>query len=117
MQNETNLTDCVINSLEEMKAHDVVTLDVHKLTDVTDKMIIASGTSNRHVKSISDFTVEQAKKLGRRPLGVEGADNSEWVLIDLDDLLVHVMLPRVRDFYNLEKLWSPDLMAHAAQSD
>ncbi len=97
----------ILNALEELKARDVKELDVKELTSVTEYMIIASGTSNRHVKSLAEKVIEEAKAGGDRPLGVEGAEEGEWVLVDLDELIVHVMLPRVRDFYNLEKLWSP----------
>ena len=76
------------------------------LTTVTDYMIVASGTSNRHVKALADAVSDKSKEAGHRPAGVEGADGCEWVLLDLRDTLVHVMLPRVREFYNLEKLWS-----------
>ncbi len=97
----------ILHALEELKARDVKELDVSALTSVTESMIIASGTSNRHVKSLADKVIEEAKAGGHRPLGVEGAEEGEWVLVDLDEIVVHLMLPRVRDFYNLEKLWSP----------
>lgn len=100
------LQKTVLHALEEMKARDIKELDVSELTSVTEAMIIASGTSNRHVKSMAEKVIEEAKKSGERPLGVEGADEGEWVLVDLDELVVHLMLPRVRDFYNLEKLWA-----------
>ena len=100
------LTDLTIAALEELKAKDIVKLDVRKLTTVTDYMVVASGTSNRHVKALADAVAEKAREAGHKPVGVEGAEGSEWVLLDLQDTLVHVMLPRVREFYNLEKLWS-----------
>jgi len=102
----SKLQERVLHALEEMKARDIKELDVSKLTSVTELMIIASGTSNRHVKSLADKVVEAAKAGGDKPLGVEGGDEGEWVLVDLDELVVHLMLPRVRDFYNLEKLWA-----------
>jgi len=90
-----------------MKAVNVVTLDVRGLTDIADTMIIASGNSDRHVRSIAEQVVDKAKAAGFRPLGIEGSRDAEWVLVDLQDILVHVMLPRVREFYGLEKLWEP----------
>jgi len=101
-----NLHDLVLESLDDMKARDVVVIDVQKVTSVTDLMIICSGTSNRHVKSISENLVSTAKHQSVLPLGVEGANEGEWVLVDLGDILVHIMLPKVREFYSLEKLWA-----------
>ena len=101
------LKDTIVHALSNMKAQDVTILDVRQMTTITDTMIIASGTSDRHVRSLADAVIGQCKKLGERPLGVEGMDSGEWALVDLGDVLVHVMIPRVRDFYNLEKLWSP----------
>lgn len=88
-----------------MKAVNVRVLDVRSLTDIADTMIVASGTSDRHVRSIADHVVQQVKSGGQRPYGVEGTRDGEWVLVDLQDVLVHVMLPRVREFYALEQLW------------
>jgi ribosome-associated protein len=101
----TALVKTVLAALEDMKAGNVKVLDVSGLTDIADTMIIASGTSDRHVRSIADQVVQQAKAAGQRPFGVEGTRDGEWVLVDLQDLLVHVMLPRVREFYGLEQLW------------
>jgi ribosome-associated protein len=95
----------VESALDEMKALNVKVLNVHKLTDITDTMIIASGNSDRHVRSIADRVIEHAKKAGFRPMGVEGERDGEWVLVDLQDVIVHIMLPRVREFYRLESLW------------
>jgi ribosome-associated protein len=100
------LEQIVAGALEDLKAVDVQTLDVRHLTTVTDTMVVASGRSDRHVRAIAGAVVEQAKKAGFRPIGVEGERTGEWVLVDLADLVVHVMLPRVREFYNLEKLWN-----------
>ncbi|MDZ7770285.1 MAG: ribosome silencing factor [Woeseia sp.] len=99
-------SNVIVNALEDLKARDIVRLDVRKLTTVTDYMIVASGTSNRHVKAIADAVVEASREAGVRPIGIEGEEGSEWVLVDLGDTLVHVMQPRIREFYNLEKLWS-----------
>jgi ribosome-associated protein len=95
----------VENALDDMKAVNVKVLAVKKLTDITDTMIIASGNSDRHVRSIADRVVEFAKKAGFRPMGVEGERDGEWVLVDLQDVIVHIMLPKVREFYRLESLW------------
>ena len=100
-----SLTDVVTAALDDMKAQNVVVLDVRRLTDVADTIVVASGTSDRHVKSLAGRVVERAKEAGYRPYGVEGERDGEWVLVDLHDLVVHVMLPRVREFYGLEKLW------------
>ena len=95
----------VLAALEDMKAVNVRVLDVRGLTDVADTMIVASGTSDRHVRAIADRVVEKSKAMGRRPMGLEGTHDGEWVLVDLPDVLVHIMLPRIREFYGLEKLW------------
>jgi ribosome-associated protein len=104
--NSEQLSDLVVEALEELKGKDIVRLDVRNLTSVTDYMVVASGTSNRHVAALAEAVSDKAKQAGHRPLGIEGEDGGEWVLLDLGDTLVHVMLPRVREFYNLEKLWS-----------
>lgn len=100
------LLAAVRSAVEEIKAKDVVEIDVRGKTSVADHLVIASGTSTRHVKSIADEVVRFAKKLGAMPLGVEGEREAEWVLVDLGDVIVHVMLPRVREFYALERLWT-----------
>ena len=96
----------VHHALEELKARDVREIDVRGKTGITDFMVIASGTSSRHVKSIADEVVKQAKQAGIAPLGVEGEGDAEWVLVDLGDVVVHVMMPRTREFYGLERLWT-----------
>tara|TARA_B100001059_G_scaffold230457_1_gene264683 strand:- start:2075 stop:2428 length:354 start_codon:yes stop_codon:yes gene_type:complete len=98
--------ELIIEILNNAKAKDINVLDVRKLTSTVDYMVMASGSSTRHVKAISQVIVEESKKAEKRPIGVEGEQGSEWVLIDFADILVHIMLPRVREFYNLEKLWS-----------
>ena len=96
----------MINALQEVKAQKIIKLDVRNITTVTDFMVIASGTSTRHIKALADKVLKKSREAGYRPIGIEGQEGSEWVLIDLDTILVHLMLPQVRDFYNLEKLWS-----------
>lgn len=105
---ETGLKAMAISALEEMKAEDISVMDVSNKTSVTDWIIVASGTSSRHVKSTAGNVVEQAKKRGAQPLGVEGEDTGEWVLVDLGDVVVHVMQKEVRSFYDLESLWRVD---------
>jgi ribosome-associated protein len=104
----------VHDALADMKALQVKLLDVRGLTDIADFMIIASGTSDRHVRSVAQRVVEKCKEAGFRPLGVEGQQDGDWVLIDLSELIVHVMLPRVREFYGLEKLWDMTITKRAA---
>lgn len=108
------LQEVVTAALDDMKAANVKVMDVRGITDIADTMIIASGTSDRHVRSIADRVVERAKAAGFRPYGVEGARDGEWVLVDLNDIVLHVMLPRVREFYGLERLWDGDESAPAA---
>jgi ribosome-associated protein len=100
-----SLKAVVLAALDDMKALEVKVLDVRALTDIADFMVIASGTSDRHVRSVAQRVVEKTKEAGFRPHGVEGQQDADWVLIDLNDMIVHVMLPRVREFYGLEKLW------------
>lgn len=100
------LNQLIITALEDLKGQNIVQLDVSELTDVTDFLIIASGTSGRHARSLANNVVEELKKQGHRPLGVEGIDAGDWVLVDYGDTVVHVMQQETRDFYELEKLWS-----------
>jgi len=96
----------VVAALEELKAVDLKVLDVRRIASFTDLMIIASGTSSRHVRALADKVIERCKAAGVRPLGLEGERGAEWILVDLGDIVVHVMSPAMRDYYNLEKLWS-----------
>lgn len=98
-----------LTALEDLKAENIVQLDVSSIASFTDYMIFASGTSTRHVSAIADSVIEAAKAAGRPPQGVEGAEVGEWILIDLGDAIVHVMLPEVRQYYELEKLWGEEL--------
>lgn len=100
------LKDWVIAALEDLKAQDIHVLDVRGMTSITDLMIVASGTSDRHIKALADNVVEAVKKHGIMPIGVEGETSREWVLVDLGDVILHVMHPQTRAFYNLEKLWT-----------
>ena len=102
------LRDLVLKVLDDMKAQDVRVLDVRDKTSITDIMIIASGTSDRHVKSMAESVAFHAKDAGEPPLGAEGLNEGEWALIDLNGVVVHVMQPKVRDFYQLERLWQVD---------
>jgi len=99
------LQHLVVSSLEDFKAADITVIDVSGKNPLTERMVIASGNSTRHVKSMAENLVVKAKAEGNPPLGVEGAGEGEWVLVDLNDVIVHLMLPQTRAFYNLEKLW------------
>lgn len=108
------LRSLVQNALEDLKAVELKVLDVRDLTSVTDLMIVVSGTSNRHVKALSDNLREKTSAVGVKPLGIEGVRESEWVLMDYGDIVVHIMLPHIRATYNLEKLWDKDLLESVA---
>lgn len=99
------LRERVLSALDDLKARDVLLLDVRGRTSITDFIIVSSGTSSRHVKSIAEEVVRAAKRGGLVPLGVEGEREGEWILVDLGEVIVHVMLPRVREYYGLERLW------------
>lgn len=99
-------TRFVTAALDDLKAVNTVTLDVSALTDVMDYLVVTSGTSNRHVKSLASHVASEAKKQGMYPMGTEGEDAGDWVLVDFGDVVVHVMLPATRDFYDLERLWT-----------
>lgn len=109
--NSDSLTEVVVKALEDHKARDIRVIDVRRKTAITDIMVIASGTSSRHVKALADSVVTEAGAAGVKPLGMEGERDCEWVLVDLCDVVVHIMLPNARDFYSLEKLWSVDTIA------
>ena len=102
------LKQLVVKAIEDLKGENIVEIDVMGKTSVTDVMVIASGTSGRHVKSIANNVADEARKAGVKPLGIEGEVQSEWVLVDLGDIVVHVMQPGIREFYDLERLWSFD---------
>ncbi len=103
-----NIKDKVVVALDDLKAQDILALDVRGLTSITDYMVIASGTSSRHVKSLASNMIDNLKKAGHRSLGIEGETEGEWVLVDFGDVIVHVMLPQAREFYKLEGLWDID---------
>ncbi|GGP64691.1 ribosomal silencing factor RsfS [Shewanella algicola] len=102
----TELKDFVIDKIDDLKAKNITVLDVSKQSTITDTMIICTGTSKTHVRSIAEHVIVSAKDAGEQPLGVEGRDSSEWVLVDLGPVILHVMQEQTRDYYELEKLWS-----------
>ena len=102
----SELRDYVVAALEDLKGVNIVTLDVAALTPMTDYMVLVTGTSNRHVKALVDTANESSKALGIQPLGIEGRESYDWVLVDLADVIVHVMNEEARNFYELERLWS-----------
>lgn len=102
------LLDIVLAALEDGKAREIKVLDVRGKTSVTDYMVVASGTSDRHVRAVADHVAEKAKERGAPPLGTEGGPAADWVLVDLGDVVVHVMKPQAREFYQLEKLWGAE---------
>ncbi|MDN6320833.1 MAG: ribosome silencing factor [Marinobacter sp.] len=111
------LKNLIVNALEDVKAQDVSVVDVRDRTSVTDFMVLASGTSNRHVKSLADSVVVDAKEQGVRVNSVEGGGGSDWILVDMGDVVVHVMLPATREFYDLERFWrdAPDVGAAGSE--
>ena len=115
--NSNELSDLIVDALEDSKGLDIVKLDVRDMTTMTDWMIVASGSSNRHVRGLIENVTDKVKQAGQRPIGIEGEDSGDWILLDLQDALVHVMLPKVREFYKLEKLWSIRPPADATATD
>lgn len=103
--NSSDLQQLAHNAVDEMKGADIVVLDVAERTSVTDWMIVVTGTSARHVKSMANEVIEKSKEAGVRPIGTEGETDGNWILVDLGDVIVHVMTRESRDFYALEKLW------------
>lgn len=106
----------VIEALESLKAQNIVSIDVSDRASFTDVMIFASGNSNRHVNAIAEAVIEAARKAGCPPIGVEGETVGEWVLVDLADVVVHIMQPDIRAFYDLERLWGEELLPGSLQS-
>ena len=109
VQTTEDLKAMVLAALEDAKANDVRQLDVRRLTDITDWMVVASGTSTRHVLALADHVRTQVKAQGLSPIGTEGESGSDWVLLDYGDVVVHLMLPDTRGFYDLEGLWDDRL--------
>ena len=103
---DSNITDLVVDALDDLKAVDTKIVDVRGLSSVMDFLVIASGNSSRHIKSLADNVVVKAQAAGCLPIGVEGENAADWVLVDLGDVVVHVMQPAARSFYDLERLWS-----------
>ena len=105
MDKISDLKKIVIKTLDINKAQDIISIDLKDKSSMADYMIIASGTSSRHIRGLSEIAMAEAKKNNLSSIGVEGQDGSDWILIDFGDFLVHLMLPKVREFYNIEKLW------------
>jgi ribosome-associated protein len=113
-----SIRDMAMQALDEMKGIDILPLDVHSLTTITDYMIICTGRSTRHVKALADNVVVKAKAMHVSRVNMEGHRESEWILVDLGDVVVHVMLAVTRSFYSLEDLWEPikEMREHQSHS-
>ena len=116
MKEVEEVKNLVVKALEDLKAVDLTVLDVRGKSSVTDYMVIVSGTSARHLKAMANNVIVESKKAGIKPLGVEGEASNEWVLVDLVDVVVHIMLPETRDFYQLEKLWEAGSVDELAEA-
>ena len=110
------LADTAVSALEDIKARDITVLDVRKLTSLYDTLIVASADSNRQVKALAQHVRDKLKEAGAHIIGVEGQETAEWVLVDAGDVVVHVMQPAVRAYYNLEELWAPPARTRAARA-
>lgn len=111
------LKQMALDALDDLKAEDVTVLDVQGKTTVTDWIIVATGSSSRHVKSVANSVISAAKQANKPPLGFEGEDEGEWVLVDLGDVIVHIMQRQVREFYDLESLWSVEAVEQRREQD
>ena len=116
MRRNNRLEKIAVTALEDIKARDITVLDVRKLTSLYDTLIIASADSNRQVKALAQHVRDRLKEAGAPIIGVEGEDSAEWVLVDAGDLVVHIMQPAVRTYYNLEELWTPPATRRAARA-
>lgn len=108
------LLNAVLSDLSDLKAVNIIPLDVRQITSITDYMVIASGNSSRHVRAIADNLIHKMKERFIQPFSIEGDTDDEWVLVDLGDIVVHIMQPRTRDYYNLEKLWNTNQQLKAS---
>ena len=115
--NPDELKALVLNAVEDVKAFDINFVDVQGRSSVTDILLFASGRSDRQVKSIANNIIIEAKKAGIQPLGVEGLNSGDWVLVDLGDIVAHIMLPQVRDYYGIERMWEADEAEDSEQDD
>ncbi len=102
---ELNLVKTVVDALEDVKGIDIMVFEVAELTDVADQMVIATGSSKRQVKALADRVLEKCRDIGIKPIGVEGKDSADWILIDFASVIVHILVPDAREFYDLERLW------------